>query len=157
MPTMTTQWTLPQTQAQIAALIPHQADMCLLEQVTAADATHIECLTHTHASTTHPLRVDNKLSAVHLCEYGAQAAAIHGALLAAQDNQRAPPGWLVALRDVRLSINYLDDEPSVMAQPLNVRAQLQHRSATGCSYEFQVFSAEQQLASGKVTVMNWAS
>jgi predicted hotdog family 3-hydroxylacyl-ACP dehydratase len=147
---------LPHTRDQIAALIPHQGQMCLLEQVITADDGRIECRTRTHQRSDNPLRVAGKLSALHLCEYGAQATAVHGALLARDSGERAPPGWLVALREVQLKLNHLEDLPQTLEQPLTVCAQLQHRSDTGCAYEFQVLSAQQLLASGKVTVMNWA-
>ena len=84
----------------IAALVPHQGDMCLLERVIAWDEQRVVVESSTHRSATNPLRRDGRLSAVHLCEYGAQAMAVHGALKAKQGGRRPAPGMLVALRAV---------------------------------------------------------
>ena len=72
----------------VAALIPHQGGMCLWEHIVEWDDTRVVLETGSHRLLDNPLRANGKLRAVHLCEYGAQAMAVHGALKAAPE--RAP-------------------------------------------------------------------
>jgi predicted hotdog family 3-hydroxylacyl-ACP dehydratase len=137
---------LPATRAEIAALIPHQGTMCLLESVADWSEESIVCTTRSHASPDNPLRRDGQLSALHLCEYGAQAMALHGGL--STQDALPKPGWLVALRDVQLAIARVES-----AGILHVRAQRLHASEAGWLYEFSVSNGDGQLASGRATVM----
>src|SRR5215472_13155556 len=92
-----------------AHLIPHQGAMCLLDAVLAWDDDGIHASTDSHSRADHPLRGEHGLHAVHLAEYGAQAMAVHGALLARRQGEAAPrPGRLVSLRDVALAVEYVD-------------------------------------------------
>ena len=77
--------------ALIAQLIPHQGAMSLLDQIVSWDESNIVATAATHRSTEHPLRDHGRLRAVHLCEYGAQAAALHGGLIARAAGARAAP------------------------------------------------------------------
>lgn len=134
--------------------------MCLLERVIQYDSEHIVCGSYSHLQRPHALEHQQRIAAVHLCEYGAQAAAVHGALLAAARDERAPQGWLVALRDVQLVIDYLDEHPGMHGDPqleLHITARLQHSSAGGCMYAFDACLEQQVLVSGKATIMNWTS
>src|SRR5215469_12592464 len=92
-----------------AHLIPHQGAMCLLDAVVAWDDVNIHAMSESHVHADHPLRGEHGLHAVHLAEYGAQAMAVHGALLARQHGEAEPrPGRLVSLRDVTLAAEYVD-------------------------------------------------
>src|SRR6187431_3077726 len=105
----------------IAALIPHQGGMCLWEHIVEWDDTRIVLETATHRELDNPLRLDGRLRAVHLCEYGAQAMAVHGGLSARADGKEPQPGFLVSLRDVKLNVDYVerfDGELHVSAQRL---------------------------------------
>ena len=66
----------------IATLVPHQGAMCLWQRVVAVDATTVTVATASHRGLDNPLRSDGRLRGLHLCEYGAQAMAVHGGLLA---------------------------------------------------------------------------
>ena len=68
--------------ADIEALVPHKHAMCLWDEVLDWDAQRIVLRTAGHRDAAHPLRSDGQLRALHLCEYGAQAMAVHGGLLA---------------------------------------------------------------------------
>src|SRR4051794_33830817 len=92
--------------------------MCLLVAVIDWDDESIVCVSETHRDPENPLRRDGRLSAVHAFEYGAQAAAIHGGLRARVAATTAPPGYLAAVRDAQLIVQWLDDVDS----PLQVRA-----------------------------------
>lgn len=134
---------LPVSRADIAALIPHQGAMCLLEAVTSCSATRIVCTTRSHLAPDNPLRRDGQLAAVHLCEYGAQAMALHGALTGAGMGR---PGWLVSLREVELAVAVVAEEM------LTVSAQCLQVGAAGLQYEFAVHGVS-QLATGRATVL----
>ncbi len=51
---------------------------------------------------TNPLRLDGRLGAVHLAEFGAQAMAIHGGLKTVAAGGVPRPALLVSVRDLEL-------------------------------------------------------
>jgi predicted hotdog family 3-hydroxylacyl-ACP dehydratase len=89
------------------------------------------------------------LSALHLCEYGAQAMAVHGGLLAAMHGEVAKPGLLVSLRGVELQVGRIDDLPDA----LDVRARQLMASDSSWQYEFRIEHAGSLLASGRAAVV----
>ena len=133
--------------ADIAALIQHQGGMCLLEDVIEWDVTHIVLTTDTHRSLDNPLRVDDKLRAVHLCEYGAQAMAVHGALKASPNH--APPGMLVSLRSVTFAREYIHD----LAGLLRVEAVCLQATESSQQYSFRITHDDQIVAEGRAAVL----
>jgi predicted hotdog family 3-hydroxylacyl-ACP dehydratase len=130
-------------------LIPHQGAMCLLDGVVASDAARIHAISATHRDAQNPLRADGRLHAVAMCEYGAQAMAVHGALRARERGDRARPGFLVSLRDVELQIEYLDDLPGA----LDVYAEQLLESGESLQYAFRVEHQGRLLASGRAAVL----
>ena len=102
---------LPGSRAEIEQLIPHAGSMCLLERVLAFDDSGLHAQSDAHRDPAHPLRREGRLSTLHLCEYGAQAMAVHGGLLAAREGRVAPPGLLVSLRGVELAREFIDELP----------------------------------------------
>lgn len=133
--------------ADIAALIPHQGGMCLLEDVVEWDASRIVLTTSTHRSLDNPLRVEGKLRAVHLCEYGAQAMAVHGALKAAPN--RAPPGMLVSLRSVTFARDYIHD----LAGLLRIEAVCLQATESSQQYTFKIAHGDETVAEGRAAVL----
>lgn len=133
----------------IAALIPHQGGMCLLEHVVEWNAQSIRLTTSSHVSATNPLRSAGRLRAVHLCEYGAQAMAVHGGLVAQATGGRADPGLLVSLRDVKLYCDYVDDR----AGELTIEAHRLLEGGGSWQYRFTVKHADTVLAEGRAAVM----
>jgi predicted hotdog family 3-hydroxylacyl-ACP dehydratase len=133
----------------ISELIPHQGAMALLDQVATWDETIIIALSATHRATDNPLRSNGRLRAVHLCEYGAQAAALHGGLIARAAGGVAEPGYLVALRDVTLLCQYLDD----LAGELQLRAELLLQDGGSWQYQFSAAHAGLTLASGRLAII----
>lgn len=131
-------------------LIPHAGSMCLLDQVLSWDATRIHCNSRSHQAADNPLRRDGRLAAVHLIEYGAQAMAVHGGLLAQASGQRAQPGYLVAARDVQLEVEFLDDIP----EALQVQAEILSVGDSGWMYQFTISAAGNTLAHGRVSVIH---
>ncbi|MEA9653339.1 phosphotransferase [Xanthomonas campestris pv. raphani] len=133
----------------IAALIPHQGAMCLWEAVLDWDAQRIVVQSRAHHSAEHPLRADGRLRALHLCEYGAQAMAVHGGLLGQASGKPVRPGMLVALRGVELHVAYLDDLPDA----ITCQAQVLLQGEDSQQYSFRLTHGEQLLVEGRATVM----
>ena len=133
-------------------LIPHAGTMCLLDAVLEHDARRIHAITATHAGTDNPLRADGRLHAIALCEYGAQAMAVHGALLARERGGRAQPGYLVSLREVELQVEYVDD----LRGSLDVYAEQLLDSGESLQYAFRVEHEARLLASGRAAVLTKA-
>lgn len=137
-------------QDEIRTLIPHAGRMCLWESVTHWDTDSIQCRTESHRDAQNPLRRKNQLSAIHLAEYGAQAMAIHGGLLAREAGApHASSGMLVSLRDFVMQVQRVDD----IGQPLTVNARKLVASATGSIYEFVIEAGNTRLASGRVSAV----
>ncbi len=99
----------------IAALIPHQPPMCLLAALLAWDERRITCRAVPADAPDHPLRQHGRVSALAAVEYGLQAAALHGALVA---NAPEPPGFLAALDDVEFTVHHLAGAITVSAERL---------------------------------------
>jgi predicted hotdog family 3-hydroxylacyl-ACP dehydratase len=135
----------------IATLIPHRGAMCLLDRVIEWDARRIVLATRTHLAPDNPLRFGARLRAIHACEYGAQAAAAHGALLARARGgpAAAAPGMIVTLRGVRLSTRDLHE----LSGDLFVEAEYLVGGADGWQYGFYLRHDTGMVASGRVTVM----
>ena len=133
----------------ILALVPHQGAMCLWDEVRAWDAGTIQVIAHNHRNPAHPLRSDGRLRAIHLCEYGAQAMAVHGGLLARASGGSAKPGLLVALRGVELYVARIDD----LSGAWECRAERLSDGDAGWQYAFRIEHAGTLLAEGRAAVM----
>jgi predicted hotdog family 3-hydroxylacyl-ACP dehydratase len=132
-----------------AALIPHQGAMCLLDEVVAWDAERLHARSASHQRSDNPLRADGMLHAVNLCEYGAQAMAVHGALCARASGGAARPGYLVALREVRLKVQRIDDLPG----RLQVHVECLLALDDSLQYAFRIEHRGSVLASGRAAVL----
>lgn len=132
---------------QIAALIPHQGAMCLLESVVAWDPDAIRCRSRSHLDPANPLRRDGRLGALCGIEYGLQAAALHGALRA---GSAQPPGYLAALSGILATPERLDD-PRI--GELDVTASLELSQPAGLIYGFRLAAADgRSLVTGRATI-----
>lgn len=129
-----------------AAQIPHAGDMALLDVVLEWDAATLHAIGERHGPHDHPLRSPAGLHAVHLAEYGAQAAAVHSALLG---DTRLRAGRLVSLRDLQLAVEYVD----LSRGRLDVHAERIAADEGGAQYAFKVTQQGQRLASGRAAVM----
>jgi predicted hotdog family 3-hydroxylacyl-ACP dehydratase len=137
-------------QSHWSELIPHAGTMQLLDRVLDWDDKTLHAVAERHHAYDHPLSDALQLHAVHLAEYGAQASAVHGALLAlAQGDVRMRPGRLVSLRNVQLAVEYVD----LSRGHLDVQAECLFADASGAQYVFQIDQADQRLASGRVAVI----
>lgn len=135
--------------AWIAAHIPHQGEMCLLDRVLAWDEQQLRCTASSHRLTDNPLRSGNRLGAVCAIEYAAQAMAVHGALLASAENTRPRAGMLVSVRETTIHTLRLDD----LTADLDIEVVCIHRSAANILYRFTVQAAGKPLADGRAAVI----
>lgn len=134
---------------RILALVPHAGAMCLWDEAREWDAQRIVLAARNHLDPAHPLRRHGRLSAVHLCEYGAQAMAVHGGLLAQGAGRPPRPGMLVSLRGVDLHVAYIDDldgELVGQAEQLVVGEASQQ-------YAFRIHHQGRLLAEGRAAVI----
>jgi len=136
--------------AWIAAHIPHQGAMCLLDEVLEWRAEGISCRASSHHLRTNPLRTNDQLLALCGIEYAAQAIAVHGALCMAQGGAAAEPtpGMLASVRNVTLGVERLDD----IASDLLVRAERVGGDATALLYEFALHADARRLLCGRATI-----
>jgi predicted hotdog family 3-hydroxylacyl-ACP dehydratase len=134
---------------ELCALIPHEGDMCLLDEVLSWDDKNISCQTRSHLDANNPLRSENQLPISALIEYGAQAMAIHGGLLARESGETMQSGYLAALREVKLA----EGDVSQFEMPLSIQATQQMASQGNMIYQFMVKAGEQELVSGRATVV----
>ena len=134
---------------RIEAMIPHKDGMCLWDEVVEWDAQRIALRADNHRDAAHPLRSQGRLRAVHLCEYGAQAMAVHGGLRASARGGVASPGLLVALRGVQLHVSYIDELPG----KLECEAEVLAEGEGSQQYAFRIRHAGVVLAEGRAAVM----
>jgi len=130
----------------IAAHLPHRGAMCLLDGVLEWDEKRVLCRASSHRDAANPLRVAARLPAACGIEYGAQAMAVHGALLS-----RGPlrPGVLASVRSVQLLAERLDD----VAGLLRVSAERLSGEADHVLYGFSVACDAGELLRGRATVV----
>lgn len=132
-------------------LIPHAGDMCLLDGVVGWDASTLHAFSTSHVLPSHPLRAAPGLHAVHLAEYGAQAMAVHGALLAKDRGDTEPrPGMLVSLRGVKLAVGRID----TLEGRLDVHAECLMADTSGAQYSFRIAHGGVEIASGRAAVIH---
>ena len=134
--------------AALAALIPHQGAMCLLESVSAWDADGIRCTALSHRDPANPLRAGGALPAVCGVEYAAQAMAVHGALLAGAGG-RPRIGFLASVRELVLAVERLDTLPA----SLEISAERLAGDGRGLLYRFQVSAAGEDVLTGRAGVV----
>ena len=129
----------------IAAHLPHAGDMCLLDAVAEWDESSLRARATRHRDPDHPLRRAGELPIAAGIEYGAQAAAAHGAL-ASQKPSGA--GMIAAVRSVAFYARRLDD----VAGDLDILVEQLGGGAGGVIYRFEISCAGRALLEGRVTV-----
>lgn len=143
--------------AWIAAHIPHEGAMCLLDRVEAWDAARIRCSATSHRDPHNPLRSHGRLASVCGIEYAAQAMAVHGALVGTQHTQTEPArpraGYLASVRNVDAFVDRLD----TFELPLIVDAERIGGDDRSVLYHFMLRCGERVLLGGRAAVMLDAS
>jgi predicted hotdog family 3-hydroxylacyl-ACP dehydratase len=135
----------PLDRAWIERNLPHQGRMSLLDEIVEFDDTRVRAIARRHRDGDHPLRVGGELPAVCGIEYGAQAAAAHGAACSAHPSGA---GFLAGVRGVKLHTRRLDD----IASDLQIEAEQLGAGAAGVLYSFSVSGDGRLLVAGRVTV-----
>ena len=123
--------------------------MCLLERVIEWNDQMIRLETDKHRSPDNPLRSDGRLKAIHLCEFGAQAMAVHGALKSQASGATAAPGMLVSLRSVVFHCERID----TLAGALSIEAESLQATPSSQQYTFRVHHGDMLLCEGRAAVM----
>ena len=132
----------------IAARIPHQGSMCLLDAVLHWDEHNITCRALSHRAPDNPLRADDALGMANGIEYAAQAMAVHGALLAGSHTAPAA-GFLASVRDVQWHAPRMDD----LDAELLIHAQRLSGDARNILYSFHLDARGATVLSGRASVM----
>jgi predicted hotdog family 3-hydroxylacyl-ACP dehydratase len=136
------------SRAEIAARIPPPGDMCLRDGVIDWSPDHIRCRPLSHRAPANPLRGDDRLGAASGIEYGAQAMALHGALLGA-DEGLPRQGYLASVRGVTLHVVRLDD----VAEDLIVAAERISGEGGTVMYAFSLLAGSRCLVEGSAMVI----
>lgn len=123
--------------------------MCLLDSVESWNDEIIVCRSRSHRDPLNPLRRDGRLSVVHGLEYGAQAMAVHGSLLAQRQGVAPIAGYLAALRDVKFCAISLDD----ILTPLDIHSRRLMELDGGVICMFSVDTAGRSVLSARATVV----
>lgn len=131
--------------AGIAALIPHQGRMCLLDRVESWDAAGIRCASAAHHDPLNPLRRQGRLAAICIVELALQAMALHGALTAGGPQ---PQGFVTSLRDVLVAEPFADHLPG----PLLIEAALLAAESRGHIYRFSITAGGRPVVSGQAAI-----
>lgn len=132
----------------IDALTPHAGAMRLIDRVIRHDETCIVCEADSHRAADHPLRRAGGVPIICALEYGAQAMAIHGALLAKM-GAKPRVGYLVAAHELHWHGSTLD----AFAAPLTVAATRLFGSDNQVAYEFTVSAAGTAVLRGRASVV----
>lgn len=137
----------------VQSLVPHAGAMCLWQQVVEWNEQRVVVSTRSHVDSNNPLRssgIDGeRLRALHLCEYGAQAMAVHGGLLARDSGMPPRVGMLVAVRSVELHVARIDDLPGSLLG----EAELLASAADSQQYTFRIRHGGALVAEGRAAVM----
>ncbi len=134
--------------AWIAARIPHHGKMCLLDRVVFWNETVIDCRASSHRAADNPLRHGSHLGIANGIEYAAQAMAVHGALLAGNDEAPAA-GFLTSVRNVRWHRQRLDD----LEGELEIHADRIYSDGSNVLYQFSLNCAGECLMTGRASVL----
>jgi predicted hotdog family 3-hydroxylacyl-ACP dehydratase len=119
--------------------------MNLLEAIVAWDEGTVRAVASGHRDAAHPLRRAGELPIACGIEYGAQAAAAHGALVAGAPSGA---GFLASVRAVRFHARRLDD----IEGSLEIFAEQAGGGEGGVLYRFEVTAGGRALIEGRLAV-----
>ena len=131
--------------AWLEANLPHRGAMSVLERIVRWDATSLEAVASGHRAPDHPLRRAGELPIAAGIEFGAQAAAAHGALVSGRPSSS---GFLASVRAVRFHARRLDLVESL----LDVHAEQLGAGDAGVIYRFSVSAGGAPLIDRRVAV-----
>jgi predicted hotdog family 3-hydroxylacyl-ACP dehydratase len=132
--------------ADIEQLIPHTADMSLLSGVLSFDDTSILCVSDQHLNDANPLKEQGVLGSWLMVEYGAQAAAVHRALLAEGGEGLAKTAYLAQLKSVSIKERHITNEI------LDIKAICLSNTDMAAAYQIEIYGGDKLLLGGRVTL-----
>ena len=144
---------------EVSNLIPHKNRMMLLDSVDCWDENSITCSAISHLKADNPLRVNGKLSYIHTIEYGAQAAAIHLAIITIALGKPmsgytsiAPikSAYLAITRNFSIEQGFLDDHPG---SKLCLKSELLSVGPRIYQYKVTASINKQTVAEGTVSLV----
>ncbi len=127
---------MPLTSADLVKMIPHGASMCMIDEVLTWDGQMIHCRSRAPAGRHNPLVENQQLHSLLLIEYGAQAAAIHAALLSSGLG-KCRPAYIGAVRSVEFMTDYLTGDDEIL-----IEASCQLSSNEGAIYDIEARQAD---------------
>lgn len=133
----------------IAAHLPHQGRMCLIDEVLEWSAADICCRSGSHRLPSNPLRTAEGLRAECGIEYASQAIALHAVLSAPASPRPPAAGMLASVRGVALHVSRLDD----IVQDLLIRGTRISGDSTALLYDFSIARDTELLLAGRATIV----
>jgi predicted hotdog family 3-hydroxylacyl-ACP dehydratase len=137
----------------LVGLRPQSGRMVMIDRVDQWDQDSIVCTSTRHLDPTNPLRGRGGLAAVCGLEFGAQAMAIHGSLVALRSAARstAAPrsGMIIAANQLAWSSPLLDDAGAL----LTIRAWRLFGSDSQIVYGFALDGRVAGLVTGRASVI----
>lgn len=129
----------------MAELLPHAAPMILLDAVTRADKTRVEC--SVLLSERDPFMVQGQLRSVVCLEYMAQAVGAFVGLERRARGLRPQIGYIVGVRSLAFNRAFLE-----VGNRLSVCAEMTWNDLETATFNATVECAGQQVAQGQITV-----
>ena len=134
--------------SQIAGMIPHAGEMCLLDEVLRWDESTIRCRSRSHRHADNPLCAGGELPVLCGIEYAAQAMAVHGRL-AALVSRTPRAGYLVSVSDIVCRARRLDQ----LEHDLVIDAERLAGDGERVRYRFALSAGGAELLRGQATVV----
>ena len=131
--------------AWIERHLPHRGAMSLLDEIVGWDASTLHAIAIRHRAPDHPLRRAGELPIVAGIEYGAQAAAAHGALASGKPSGG---GVLASVRAVDFHARRLDD----IEAALEIYVEQLGADDSGVLYRFAVSAGRALLVEGRIAI-----
>ena len=123
--------------------------MSMLDSVIDWSDNSITCVTSTHRHASNPLMVGANLPSLCLIEYGAQAAAVHAALVANRVDGQGKPAYIGNLKNIEWKEALVDS-----ALPtLTITANLVASSASGAIYDIEASAEQETLLTASMTLI----
>lgn len=134
----------------IEELIPHTGSMCLLDSVARWDDQSIECLTASHRRQDNPFLLDSAgtMDATFLVEYGAQAAAVHAALL-----QQGMAGQGTAYLGAIKKLNFFQRQVDLSIDHLIIKARCELNTTEGAIYQLDCSGGDEAIIAARVVLV----
>ena len=137
----------PLRSKDIAELIPHTGNMVLLDEINQWDNNSITATAFSKAPHDNPLleESDNyRFDSMLLIEYGAQAAAVHAALLSSGLGEQRP-AYIGAVKNVAITQPNLDPTLTI-----TINASMLLANANGAIYDIECQQNQTTVISAKL-------